>query len=188
MLVHLLLGPCQLHLLSTLTSLRARESGQRTKPSRFPVASSKYRASSWKHTAQLKKHPCTASVVVHTITLDETYMITKVLPRKEQMKPVVQVLPSSNSFSRTKRYTSAKSPMSIHFNLKLQHTTHNPIFEPTASINPHACCRCFSSWFIESFPRCLSDMRSASSGVKYGKWYLMWDIGICDGESRAPPC
>ena len=94
------------------------------------------------------------------------YVIAKVFSRKEQMKSVVQVLPSGDSFSRAGR------DMSVNPWCQTSLTTHKPILEPTDSINPQACCRCFSSWFMESFPLCLSDIRSASSGVKYGKWYL----------------
>ena len=46
--------------------------------------------------------------------------------------------------------------------------THNPILAPTDSANPQACCRDFSSWDVDSFPRCFSESLTTSYGVKYG--------------------
>lgn len=117
----------------------------------------------------------------------KAYMITEILSRKEKVKSVVEILCSSNGFAWAMwvSFSIRSEPCATRNRTSLLEWTYNPIFDPTASMNPQACWRCFSSWLTDSFPRCRSDIRSTSSGVKYGRWYLTWEAGSCEGESRS---
>ena len=96
---------------------------------------------------------------------DGTNMITIVdgFSGKEEVEAMVEILSSRNCSPRA----GADAVNELKWNTK-QDETDNPARVPMASKNPQACCRSLSSWTLATFPRCFSERKSTSAGVKYG--------------------
>jgi len=96
---------------------------------------------------------------------DGTDMITIIdgLSGEEEVEAMVEVLSGRDCSPRT----GADAVSELNRSAK-PNETHNPARVAMASKNPQACCRSLSSWTLATFPRCFSERKSTSAGVKYG--------------------
>lgn len=100
--------------------------------------------------------------MIRNIGRNKPHLITEILPREEEVKPVVQVLCRRNRLSGTAEPRGKDCVGSGTQQAALEWGTHNPILAPTDSMNPQACCLAFSSWDVDNFPRCFSESLTTS--------------------------